>query len=248
MKKFTLLSLIFISIIFSSCTFTEDIYINDDGTGKFTMDMDGSSLMAMIPKDSGKVQKNIDSTFTFKELFELKKDSIAKLPQEEQDRLKKLENFKMKIKMNFDEKQFLFNMNTDFKNVNELQDMMSTMNGVQSINPTSKNKEAALATEGFGSNNSTLKYYYDGKKFTRNAVMNKNLKTNAKSDSLKSSYEMIYKSSNYILRYHFPKKVKKISNEKASFSEDRKTITIEYPFDEYMNNPEKLNFEIDFEK
>ena len=76
MKKFTLLSLIFISIIFSSCTFTEDIYINDDGTGKFTMDMDGSSLMAMIPKDSGKVEKNIDSTFTFKELFELKSTEI----------------------------------------------------------------------------------------------------------------------------------------------------------------------------
>ena len=59
---------------------------------------------------------------------------------------------------------------------------------------------------------------------------------------------MIYESSKYVIKYHFPKPVKKVSNKTALFSEDRKTITIEYSFNEYMDNPDKLNFEVEFEK
>ena len=79
-------------VAFSSCTFTEEITINSDGTGKYNLDMDGSAFMAMMPKDSvgGKNEKPIDSTFSFKQLFEEKKDSIVKLPKEQQDKIKKL--------------------------------------------------------------------------------------------------------------------------------------------------------------
>jgi hypothetical protein len=32
------------------------------------------------------------------------------------------------------------------------------------------------------------------------------------------------------------------------FSEDRKTVTIQYPFTEYLENPDKLNLEVVLEK
>jgi hypothetical protein len=247
MKCIQLLSAVLFIFSLTSCTFTEDIYINPDGSGKFGINMDGSGLMAMIPKDSLKAEKNVDSTFSFKKIFEAKKDSIAKLPKEEQAKLKSLENFDMRMKMNYDTKEFLFSMNTNFKTVAELQDVMSNMNTVQNLGKKKSEGNALASTGGFTNNNSVLHYLYDGKKFSRNAIINKTKIKKAENDSTEA-YKMIYESSKYIIKYHFPKRVKKVSNATALFSDDRKTITIEYPFNEYMDNPEKLNFEVDFEK
>lgn len=231
----------------TSCTFTENMYINEDGTGKFSLDMDGSSLMAMIPKDSlngETAEKDIDSTITFKQLFESSKDSIKMLPAAEQAKLKKLENWTMKIKMKMAEKQMLYTMSTDFKNVGELQDAMGTMNQLQSMGKNS-GAAAGLPSGGFG-NNAEMKYTYDGKKFSRKAILKKQAKK-AEGDSA-DAYKMIYEASKYIVNYHFPKRVKKVSNETALYSDDRKTVTIEYPFNEYVDNPEKLDFVVEFEK
>ena len=105
MRLYKLLSFLFLIATLTSCTLTENIYVNDNGTGKFSLDMDGSSLMAMAGDQlgdqmGGDLKKNIDSTFTFKQLFEEKKDSIAKLSPEAQKELKKLENFVVNTKMN----------------------------------------------------------------------------------------------------------------------------------------------------
>ena len=40
---------------------------------------------------------------------------------------------------------------------------------------------------------------------------------------------MFYDQSNFKVVYQFPKAVKKVSIDNALYSEDRKTITIEYP-------------------
>lgn len=233
----------------TSCTFKEEIYINDDGSGKFSLNADASAIMAMIPKDSlgDKPMKSMDSTFAFRDIFNSKKDSIAKLSKEEQARLKKLENFSMHINMNTEQKQLVFGVLSDFKNVSELQDAMSTMSEIKNIDK-SKKAEAAPVVD-FGKNNSKLSYTYDGKKFTRKASVEKSQEKEKESlkDSAMASYKMIYEQSNYVINYHFPKKVKKVSNPNALFSEDRKTITIEYPFMDYIQDPEKLNFEVTFE-
>lgn len=246
MKK--LLCLLVLSIAFTSCTFVEEIDIQPDGSGKYNLDMDGSSLMSMIPKDSLKNEKNVDSTFSFKKMFSEKKDSIAKLSPEEQAKLKRLENFNMRMKMNYDTKQFLFSMNTDFKKVSDLQDAFGNLNSVQSLGKNKMNQNTMGDTGGlFGSNTSKLTFFYDGKKFIRKSVVDTELLKKVKNDSAQQAYEMIYQASKYVLKYHFPKKVKRISINNALYSEDRKTITIEYPFKEYMDHPEKFNFEVEFE-
>lgn len=245
MKYSNYLVVLLFAITLTSCTFTENIYLNEDGTGKFSIDMDGSGLMAMVPEDSIKTQKAVDTTFSFKDLFADKRDSIAKLPKAEQDRLKKLESFSVRTKMNPTDKQFLFTMFTDFKSVGDLQDAMSTMDQVKGSSKGSDNP--LLAAGGIGSNNSDLKYTYDGKKFTRKATVLKKEILEVENDSAEA-YKMIFESSTYVIKYHFPKRVKKVSNSTALYSEDRKSITIEYPFSEYMENPDKLNFEVEFEK
>ncbi|MWB95089.1 hypothetical protein GON26_12020 [Flavobacterium sp. GA093] len=252
MKFYKILTFLFLTATLTSCTFTENIHINDNGTGKFSVDMDGSSLMAMAGNQLGDqmgadAKKNIDTTFTFKQLFEEKKDSIAKLSPEAQAELKKLENFVVNTKMNAEQKQFLMTLSTDFKNVNELQDILQTMSAMQKLEKGSAAATMPLSG-GLGNNNSKLNYTYDGKKFTRKAIIDTQKLTEKVPDSAADMSKMIFASSTYVLKYHFPKKIKKVSNPNAMFSEDRKTITIQYPFTDYMENPDKLNFEVEFEK
>lgn len=236
------------TLLLTSCTVTENIYIEADGSGKFNVDLDGSSLMAMMPKDSLKNEKSIDSTFTFKQLLADNKDSIAKLPISEQQQLKKLENFNMRMQMNQEQKQFLFSLQTNFKNVSELQDAMTAINAISLLqNKANKATEfgSAIPSEGLVNNNSTLSYSFKGNKFTRIAVLNK-VKKEMLNEEAAEMNKMIFASSNYIVKYHFAKPVKKVSNTSALFSEDRKTVTLHYPFSEYMENPEKLNLEVEF--
>ena len=88
-------------------------------------------------------------------------------------------------------------------------------------------------------------YSFKGNKFTRIAVLNK-VKKEMLNEEAAEMNKMIFASSNYIVKYHFAKPVKKVSNTSALFSEDRKTVTLHYPFSEYMENPEKLNLEVEF--
>ncbi|MEO7976731.1 hypothetical protein [Flavobacterium sp.] len=253
MKLYKLLSFSFLLAALTSCTFTENIYVNDNGTGKFSVDMDGSSLMAMAGDQIGQqmgtdATKSIDSTFTFKQLLEDKKDSIAKLSPEMQKELKKVENYIVHTKMSTEKKEFLMTVSTDFKNANELQDILQTLSAFQKLEKST----AATAPFGgsFGNNNSKLNYTYSGKKFTRTSVIDQKKPDEKAKDTSASPdmSKMIFASSNYILKYHFPKKIKKVSNPNALFSDDRKTITIQYPFTDYIENPDKFNLEVEFEK
>ena len=251
MKLYKLLSFSFLIAILTSCTFTESITINDNGTGKFSVDMDGSSLMAMAGDQmsqqmGAEAKKEIDSSFTFKQLFEAKKDSIAKLSPEIQKELKKLENFVVNTKMSSEKKEFLMTLSSDFKNVNEMQDILQTLSVLQQLEKGG-NASSHFGSN-FGNNNSKLSYTYDGKKFSRKAVIDTKKGAEKAKDSAPDMSKMIFASSNYILKYHFPKRIKKVSNPNALFSEDRKTITIQYPFTDYMENPDKLNFDVEFEK
>ncbi|MBF7092522.1 hypothetical protein IUY40_13375 [Flavobacterium sp. ALJ2] len=250
MRLLKFISFFFLLVTLTSCTFTENIDVAADGTGKFSLEMDGSALMAMAGEQLGnemnESKQNIDSTFSFKEMFKNKKDSIAKLSLEEQKELKKLENFMVHMKMNTEQNQFLLNLKTDFKNVNELQDMVKSLSAIQNIEKN-KSSEGKLPFDGSFSNNSIVSFNYDGKKFNKKVVLNSKETIKAVADSL-GMYRMIFASSSYVIKYRFPKKVKKVSNANALFSEDRKTITIQYPFIDYMENPTKLGLEVEFEK
>lgn len=253
MKNFKTILFIALILALTSCNFTENIEIKPDGTGDFSLEMDGSGFMAMAGDQALKGMnakentKSIDSTFSFKQIFEEKKDSIAKLTPEQQKALKKLENFVINIKMNPESKQFLFAMKTPFKSINELDDLTESLGALKDLKGSSDKKDnPAAMMSGMGINNSKLSFSYNGNSFTRKAVVSKTDLKKIENDSLGMA-KMMFASSKYILKYHFPKPVKKVSNPDALFSDDRKTITVEYPFTDYTNNPDKLNLNVEFE-
>ncbi|MFT3793847.1 hypothetical protein [Flavobacterium sp.] len=240
------LSIVFISLFFTSCQITENIYLKEDGSGKISYDIDASELMSMMGDKLGDAQKeNIDSTITFKQLFEERKDSIAKLPLAEQERLKKLEPIAMNVKMNSIEKTFKMAVFTDFKKASELQDMMEAMQTMQSLSKKSQPDNPfgkMMSTE-----NTELKYAYDGKVFKRNVrIIDPKLQEQSKDST--GMMKMMFAASKYTIKYHFPRKVKSVSNPNALYSDDRKTVTIPFSLTEYLEQPDKTSFEVVLDK
>ena len=267
----------------TSCSITEKIIINDNGSGKFAYEIDGSQMMSMMGnafKDLGedekdskkkkkkknkeeevvKASKNIDSTFTFKELFASKQDSIAKLSPQEQAKLKKMERFSVRTIMNEDEGKMNYSIFTDFNTISELQDVMSPLESMKTISPTGQQAGGMGMAPNALEENASTRYFYDGKTFKKIVSKLEKKKEESKQEEdaataeveaealrLKESMNMFYDQSNYKVVYQFPKAVKKVSLQNALYSEDRKTITIEYTLKDYMENPDKLNLEVTFE-
>ena len=249
MNKF--LSLVFglMTLFLTSCNFSEDVYINEDGSGKISFSFDGSQLMQMAGdkmKEDG--EKAIDSTFSFKEIYDEKRDSIAQLSEEEQAKFKKLENFNMHMVMNPDTQVMKFELFTEFNDASEMQNMFEAMSAFSDLEGAKKGKEQPMNDPGNPFKNlddtaTQLNYAFDGKTFTRKVKILDTEAHEKGADSIKDMMAM-FGSSTYKLNYHFPRPVKSVSNENAMFSADRKTIMVEFPFATYVTDPEALNLEV----
>lgn len=239
---------VLIGLLFTSCQITENIYLEPDGSGKVTYEVDASGLMdAMggVLAEEGASQ-NIDSTFTFKQLMEEKKDSIAKLSLTDQQRLKGLENMKVHMKMDAAQKIFKMDLLNDFRQVSEMQNMMEALKIVQNLEKKANQPENPFA-DMMKPDNVELKYAFDGKVFKRNVrVIDPALQQQAKDTT--GMFKMMFAGSQYIVKYHFPKKVKSVSNPNAVIGEDKKTVTLPLALSDYMEQPEKTNLEVVLDK
>ncbi len=254
-----------------SCSITEKMIVNDNGTGKFSYEIDGTKMMSMMGsafKEEGKSNKkknkkekpskDIDSTFTFKELFAGKQDSIAKLSPEEQAKIKKMEKFSIHMVMNEEKGILNYTLFTDFNSVAELQDVMSPVESMKTLSPSGQTSGLGMAPNSVQESAST-KFFYDGKKFSKTLSklekkeeiekqeVSKESEELSEELKLKQSMDMFYAQSSFKVVYQFPKPVKKVSVENALYSQDRKTVTIEYPLKDYIETPEKASFEVEFE-
>jgi hypothetical protein len=274
MRTIKLLVALLLTLTLTSCTITEKMIINDNGSGKFIYDIDGTKMMSMLGSafksdDEDDTKKNkketvnrknkkvVDSTFTFKEMFASKQDSIAKLSPEEQAKIKNMERFSVRTIIDEEKGIMNYSMFTEFNSISELQDVMSPVESMKSISPTGQNSGGMGMAPDALEDNSSTSFFYDGKTFKKIVAkvekkkeVTEVVEEGSEDDlgaKMTESLNMFYDQSNFKIVYQFPKAVKKVSIENALYSEDRKTITIEYPLKDYMENPDKLNFEVTFE-
>ncbi|MEM9363464.1 MAG: hypothetical protein AAGA43_12555 [Bacteroidota bacterium] len=228
-----------------SCNFTEEITINEDGSGKLSINFDGSELMEMAGEEMMKDnEKAVDSLISFKDLLEEKKDSIAQLSPEEQAKLKKLEPFNMRMVMNPEEKQMKFDLFSEFKNVNEVNDAFNAFQSASSLGPNNgQGKQPKIGGE---EPTTEVNYNYSGNTFSRTATIIDQEMFQQSIDSLQGA-EMFLSGSTYTLKYHFPKRVKSASAEGATFSADGKTLIYEVKFLDLMKDPSVLDLEVELE-
>lgn len=261
----------------TSCSLTESLIINENGTVNYSFELDASALAVLAGEgestdDAGK--KNVDSIISFKEILDTKKDSIAKLSIEEQANLKKLEKFKIHILVNEDKKEVKYTMFTELNSIAELNDLGSPLqSAIPFSGATEKDLPQEVQTAVKRNNNTAQEFFYDGKKFKKTIKVEKVNAVNASEENMNKGEfltvpgtesksepneeevtEKVEESMKSLLdplslktNYTFPKPVKKvISNYEVQYSEDRKTITIEIPFNDYMDDVEKSNLEIEF--
>ena len=276
MKRFSYLILLSV-FVFTSCVVQENLNFNEDGSGRLTYKINMSKMMTMAGDKFGEKSskkknkknnkkeansKDIDSVFSYKDMLVGKQDSIALLPVEEQARLKKMEKYSGRLVMNEAQKKMEFHLFTDFKNPVELQDLVSPVNSLAGMNPsTAQLGNDAPKNEGITS------YDYNGKKFVK--IVKLAPKTDLQKDlekldrdskkegeedvnveklanELSESFKMMYNESSYEMTVSFPKKIKKVSISNAKISEDGKTIVLVFPMENYMESKD-VNFEVELE-
>lgn len=240
-----MLGVIGILTLFIACNFTEEIHFNKDGSGKMNIGFDGSEMLQVIPEsDSLSKDEVIDSTLVFRDFLREKKDSIAQLPLEEQEKLKKLEPFSMHMIVDTPKGIMNFELFSEFKNVSEVNDAFNTFQNASSMGPSAADQsmpknEVDETTE--------VEYSFKGDKFVRKTAI-KDMELFKKSlDSLQSA-EMFLGGSTYTFKYHFPKRIKSTNVEEATFSMDGKTMIYEVNFLEMMKDPESIYIEVELEK
>lgn len=244
MKKIQILSLAICVALTYACNFTEEIHLKEDGSGKLSINFDGSELMQMAGEEVAKTnEKAVDSIISFKKLLEEKKDSIAQLSPKEQAIAKSLEPFSLRMVMNPEKKVMSFDLFGDF---NDISEMNNAFNTFQEASMMGSNKAQQPAPVPASDQSTEVNYTFTKDKFTRSArIVNKEL-FQQRIDSLQGA-EMFLSGSTYTLKYHFPKRVKSTTAEEATFTADGKTMIYEVSFLELMKNPSLLDLEVELE-
>ena len=246
MERIRVLAAILVVGLALACNFTEEIHFNEDGSGKLNIHFNGNEMMEMLASmdSSSTPEKSIDSTLVFKELLEKKKDSIAQLPIEEQEKLKKLEPFS--IRMIFDEEKgkMNFDMFSDFKSVEEVNNAFNAFQEAGQFGPSPGTNSSAPMKN--SSSNTEVNYTFDGNSFSRTiSIVDKDVFEKGL-DSLQGA-EMFLSGSTYTFKYHFQRRVKKVNVEGATFSMDGKTMIYEVNFMDMMKKPESINLQVELE-
>lgn len=242
-KKLFFALLVTVTLI--SCQFTETMTLNEDGSGRMSISMDMKELMAFGGMMEDSTMVKMDTIIRMKDVLEEKKDSIATLPQDEQERLKKIENFNFHTSMDPEAGEMMFDVFTDFKNITEANDMMTAF---ENSGDFLKGMGSDTQVENDPSSGGVMAvaYSYANGKFTRDAFIKDKEKHQVQMDSMKSA-EGFMSGMTYKIKYTFPKKIVKSSVEDATYSLDGKTIEFQRSFLEYMKDPDVLDIEIELE-
>ncbi|MDC8001492.1 hypothetical protein POV26_10625 [Aequorivita todarodis] len=244
-QKFLLLFALAFTAV--SCQFTETMVMNEDGSGIMTVEVNLNEMMAFggstMPDST--VMK-MDTIIYMKQFLEEKKDSISKLSITEQEKLKKLKNFNIHMKIDSEKAEMVYDISSNFKNISEANDLLNGLEQVGSLMPNpdanTEIKKEEDAPEVVG-----VTYSFKNGIFKRDAYIKDEKLHQQQVDSMKQA-EAFMGGSNYKLKYTFAKKIKKTSNPEATFSEDKKTVTVQEPFLEYFKNPDLLDLEVELEK
>ncbi|MEM1340438.1 MAG: hypothetical protein AAF717_19460 [Bacteroidota bacterium] len=248
MGKFKLIVAVLLCGLIVACNFTEEIHFKKDGSGKMNIHFDGNEMMAALGAmgDSTAKEEVMDSTIVFKDFFEKKADSIAKLPLEEQEKLKKLEPFSLHIAMDAKEEKLSFDLFSEFKNVSEVNDAFNTFQEASALGPK-PGKDSPSSTMPSSEPATKVSYSFSKNVFTRKTEIIDQELFQKGLDSLQGT-EMFLSGSTYTFKYHFPSRVKSTNVEGATFSMDGKTMIYEVNFLEMMKNPEGVEIEVELEK
>ncbi|HLF46719.1 MAG TPA: hypothetical protein VI548_09855 [Chitinophagaceae bacterium] len=259
MKKIVSVLSLTAAIIFTSCfDIFEESTINDDGSGIYTHTSDMSSMWAMLKmmggEDTDSLGKmKIDTVISIVSF----KDSIPGITETEK---KLIEEATMRILMNASEEifqvifRFPFSNPPDLKNITELIkkiDEKSINTAMGNVVSGEEAEDNPNQTGGIGFKKADPEEYYvfEIEKGKISSKLNKekyariadDLGLNSLMEMSKMGYPM-----NFVTVYNLPQPVKKAEGKGIKISADKKKVTIEASLDDFLENPEKFEYEIEY--
>ncbi|QOG02249.1 hypothetical protein [Flavobacterium sp. MDT1-60] len=225
-------------ILVSSCQITETIKINPDGSGSievFQLRDENSYMQLGRPLSSS--EKFTDTIFVFQDYITKYTATFVKFNKSDQALFQEHANVKMHVKLDPIQMENFNVISSDFKKIEELPNVyesLSLANSLKENYPVSK--------ESF-----KIKYTFDGSVFKRYLVIVDQQKFDQDKkmfEERKKTYSKYKLAQSYTLKYHFPGKIKSISNEKAIISPDKKSFTLEFQLSDCLQNPKITNLEV----
>jgi hypothetical protein len=252
MTKLLFALFLIISLFLSSCSVYEDIYFLEGGKVKYQITIDASELAALGEESSLNINKGLpsDSIIYFSQLI---KDSLKTIPAEIAQNMEDISSLYVHIKRDKAKSEYKISICGDFDNTEAFIKAFSSLSKLEEY--IKENKPTA------GSEFPTKILFdktliaWDGKVFKR--IIDTTTETEDAENTLEESDQQIkdtidafaklFSQGRMIVKYHFPKKIKNVSNDKATFTLDGKTAIIEYPAMLFLEPTQDFSIEIETE-
>ena len=180
-----------------------------------------------------------DTTFVFKEYIEKYNETFVKYNPEEQQLFQKYANVKVHVKRSSYEKEFRTTINQNFDKISAVPDLYKTQEYADDL----EHNYALSAEEHYYK----VSYTFDGSLFKRIVKITDTLELKKQQDKiavLKTKVSNFKINQPYVLKYHFPRKIKSVSNANATISEDKKALVLQFLITDCLENPEITNLEV----
>ncbi|WP_430909284.1 hypothetical protein [Maribacter sp. 2-571] len=258
---FGLLGLLF----FTACQIREEITFNDDGSGSYAVGFDLSEMMGMAPatENDTVVPQTIDTVVVFADFLEEKKDSIATLSKKEQQRLENLRPLRFSMKMDDSEKKMDMHLSYAFEtlddidkfaeaiataDIKELNQTMDPLAGMMGGKGAKKDSTEKGGLEDIFKMAESFDTRFSKKGFSRKITQDAIAEMAKKKDTSLKADDPFVDMMRFKQVYHFPYKVKSVSNPNARILSDFKGVELEANMYQMNNDPDYFDIEVAFEK
>ena len=174
MKKILVAFIVGFSLI--SCSISEQIIFNPDGSGKLAYTVDMSKMIA-ITKDMDKsskmtkdltegTEKDMDTVINIKDIVAQRQKEGKELTAEQLANMEQMKDYSMRMVVNKAKSEMKYVMSTEFKSISEVGNVGSVLSSMKDF---SGKKTGALDTAN-PDGNSEVKFLFDGKNFSRTVV------------------------------------------------------------------------------
>ena len=171
MKKILLAFVVGFSLI--SCSISEQIIFNADGSGKlaYTVDM---SKMIELTKDLDKsnkmtkdltesTEKDMDTVINVKDILAQRQKEGKELTPEQLVNMEQMKNYSMRMVVNKAKSEMKYVMSTDFATISEVGNVGSALSAMKDLSGKKTGGVDATSSNG----NTEVKFLFDGKSFSR---------------------------------------------------------------------------------
>jgi len=238
MKKVFILLLTFLAI---SCQVTETLHLNPDGSGNIEVTnlRDENSYMQIAKENYSKEDVYKDTTYVFGDFIKKHHETFSRTPLADQRVFLRYSEVKIHKKASSYDKEFRTVYTQNFQKASDIVDLSKTDHYLDDI----KNNYALTAEEHYYN----VCYDYNGSRFHRIVTITDTLmqkKEYDKIEEIKAKYKGYKLVQNYVLKYHFPRKIQSVSNPLAKVSDDRKSLSLQFLLSDCLQNPLSTNLEV----